>query len=91
MKIANQPLTINTLKQFVPVEITTNKKKKIERHYAILFWNRLPAIDKNNYEGNAPNRFGRINNLEKFSLDASILNSVHLEKRLVSNSRKAAL
>jgi hypothetical protein len=69
--------------QFVPVEITTNKKKTLSGHYAIHFWNRLPALDKNNYEGEEPNMFGNILDLQRFSLDLELLEKLPLEKRLV--------
>ena len=69
--------------QFVPAEIKTNKGELINSYYAIHFWNRLPAIDKNNYEGEEPNMFGNIIDLRKFSLDSHLLNEIPLEKRLV--------
>ncbi len=69
--------------QFIPVEIKSNKGEIINGHYAIHFWNRLPAIDKNNYEGSAINRFGKIFSLKKFSLDQALLDEIPLEKRLI--------
>jgi hypothetical protein len=69
--------------QFVPVEIKSNKGDIIQGHYVAHIWNMLQAIDKKNYEGSAPNRFGNILSLEKFSLDANLLESIPLEKRLV--------
>jgi hypothetical protein len=69
--------------QFVPIEITTNKNEIIKGHYAIHFWNRLRAIDENNYEGGKPDEFGEILDLSRFSLNADLLNSIPIEKRLV--------
>ena len=69
--------------QFVPAEVKSNKGEVITGHYVLHIWNKLPAIDKNNYEGSAPNRFGNILSLSKFSLDSEILNSIDLDKRLV--------
>jgi hypothetical protein len=69
--------------QFIPVEIKDNKGEIISGHYAFHIWNRLRVIDKNNYVGSAPNRFGNILRLEKFSLDPEILKNTTLEKRLV--------
>ena len=68
--------------QFIPIEVESNKGEVIHGHNAIHFWNRLRAIDKNNYTGEEPNEFGNILDLEKFSLDAEILNNIPLEKRL---------
>lgn len=69
--------------QFFPVEIEDHKGEIIKGHNAIHFWNKLPAIDKNNYVGEEPNMFGNILDLQKFSLDTEILNQIPLEKRLV--------
>ena len=69
--------------QFVPVEITTNKKEKIAGHYAINFCNRLRAIDPDNYEGGEPDRFGTILDLKRFSLNENLLNNIPFEQRLV--------
>ncbi|GAB6008672.1 imm11 family protein [Dysgonomonas reticulitermitis] len=69
--------------QFVPVEITTNKKEVITGHYAIHFHNRLRAIDENNYEGGKPDRFGTIMDLKRFSLNADLFNNIPAEKRKV--------
>jgi hypothetical protein len=56
--------------QYLPIEIVSNKKEKISGHYYLHFQNRLRAIDKDNYEGSEPNRFGNIFTLERFSLNA---------------------
>ncbi len=69
--------------QFFPVEITDNKKRLITGHYAIHVWNQLPAIDKDNYEGDPVDRFGSIMSLERFSLDAEQLNDIPAEERAV--------
>lgn len=69
--------------QFIPIEVESNKSEIIAGHYALNFWNRLRAIDKNNYEGSEPNRFGNILSLHKFSLDYELLNNTPFEKRLV--------
>ncbi|GHV58856.1 hypothetical protein FACS1894103_1090 [Campylobacterota bacterium] len=69
--------------QFVPIEITTNKKEIITGHYAIHFHNRLRAIDENNYEGGEPDEFGEILDLSRFSLNAFLLNNIPIENRLV--------
>jgi hypothetical protein len=69
--------------QFIPVEIKSNTEEIIIGHYAVHFWNRLRAIDKNNYVGSEPNRFGNIISLKIFSLDSEILNNTPLEKRLI--------
>jgi len=69
--------------QFFPVEIKSNKGEIISGHYAIHFWNKYSAIDKDNYEGEEIDEYGYINDLEKFSLDLNLLNDIPLEKRLV--------
>jgi hypothetical protein len=69
--------------QFFPVEIKDKKGNIIVGHNAIHIWNQLPAIDKNNYEGSPVDRFGTIVSLEKFSLDANLLESIPLEKRQI--------
>ncbi len=69
--------------QFFPVEITDNKKKLITGYYAIHVWKQLPAIDKDNYEGSPVDRFGCIDPLERFSLDAELLNNIPVEERTV--------
>ncbi|GHV96210.1 hypothetical protein AGMMS50293_25300 [Spirochaetia bacterium] len=52
-------------------------------HYAIHFYNRLRAIDTNNYEGSAPNSFGKIRNLQHFSLNEKLLADIPFEQRKV--------
>jgi hypothetical protein len=69
--------------QFVPIEITSNKGDVISGHYAAHFWNKLSAIDKDNYVGDPLDMFETIPNLSKFSLDAKLLTNIPLEKRLV--------
>jgi hypothetical protein len=69
--------------QFIPIEIKSNKGDIIKGHYVAHVWNKLSAIDKINYIGDVPNRFESIRSLEKFSLDANLLESIPLEKRLV--------
>jgi hypothetical protein len=69
--------------QFIPIEITSNTGEKMSQYFVAHFWNKLPAIDKNNYEGSPLNSFGTIRNLSKFSLDAKILEEIPLEKRQV--------
>ncbi|GHU11170.1 hypothetical protein FACS1894151_10820 [Spirochaetia bacterium] len=69
--------------QFIPIEISSNKKEIIKGHYVIHFWNRLRAIDENNYEGGKPDEFGEILDLNHFSLNEKMLNKIPLEKRLV--------
>ena len=70
--------------QFVPAEIISNKKEKITGHFAIHIWNNLSAIDKNNYEGDELDEdFGKIFSLQRFSLDADLLETIPLEKRLM--------
>ena len=69
--------------QFVPVNITSNKKEVIPGYSVLHIWNKLPAIDKNNYVGGEINRFGKIRSLSAFSLDVDLLNSMPLEKRLI--------
>jgi hypothetical protein len=34
--------------QFIPIEITSNTGEKIFQYHVAHFWNKLPAIDKNN-------------------------------------------
>ena len=69
--------------QFFSTEIETDKKKKVKGYYYFHLWNRIVAVDKNNYEGDEPNERGRIHNLEKFSLDEAVMENTPLEKRLV--------
>ncbi len=69
--------------QFFPIEITDNKKRLITGNYAIHPWDKLPAIDKDNYEGDELNRFGKIRSLRRFSLDASLLGTIEQSKRLI--------
>lgn len=69
--------------QFVPIEIESNKGEIITGQYAIHFWNRIPAIDKDNYDGEAPDGFGDIIILNKFSLDEKVLSAISIEQRQV--------
>ena len=69
--------------QFVPIEIKDNQGEVIREHHVFHIWNKLPAIDKNNYEGSEPNRFGNILSLNRFSLDYNVLNALDLDKRLI--------
>ena len=69
--------------KFSPMTIETDKKKKVGGYYFFHIWNRIVAIDKNNYIGDEPNERGRIHRLEKFSLDETVMESMPLEKRLV--------
>ena len=69
--------------QFFPAEIITNKKKIIEGHFVFHPWNRISAVDKNNYVGSPITDKGRIDSLQKFSLDENVLGAIPLEKRLV--------
>jgi hypothetical protein len=70
--------------QFIPVEVNHKKNGDIVKGYfAMKVWNVLPAVDKNNYEGGELDRFERITNIKKFSLDTKLLESIPLEKRLV--------
>lgn len=69
--------------QFFPVEIKTDKGNIESGHFAMHLWNRIPAIDKNNYQGSEVDEFGYINILDKFSLDPKILEDIPREKRLV--------
>ena len=69
--------------QFVSAEIKSNKGDIIKGHSALHIWNKLPAIDKDNYEGSPVNRFGNILSLSKFSLNSSALEEIDLEKRLI--------
>ncbi len=69
--------------QFVPIEIKSNTGEIIPNYFVSHFWNRLPAIDKNNYDGSPVNNFGTIRNLSKFSLDFNLLKEIPLEKRLI--------
>ncbi|MDR2890190.1 MAG: hypothetical protein LBV18_01075 [Alistipes sp.] len=69
--------------QFVPIEVTSNKKEVIKGHWVLHIWNKLEAIDKDNYEGSEPNRFGTILSLVRFSLDAKLLESIELNERLI--------
>ena len=69
--------------QFFPVEIETDKKKKITGYYALHSWNGIPAIDKNKYVGDDIDENGMILDVEKFSLDTNVLEAIPLEKRMV--------
>ncbi len=69
--------------QFFPVQIITNKEEIIEGHYIIHPWNRIAAVDKNNYDGSPMDEKGRIDSLERFSLDERVLEAIPFEKRLV--------
>ena len=70
--------------EFFSIEtIKDNKGKIITGYYATHIWNKLPAIDKQNYIGGKVNRKGYISDLKKFSLDSELLNGIQLEKRLV--------
>jgi hypothetical protein len=68
---------------FIPVEVNHKNGDIVKDYFAMQVWNVLPAVDKNNYEGGDLDRFERINDLQKFSLDAKLLESIPLEKRLV--------
>lgn len=69
--------------QFVPVEITSNKNDVIKGYHVLHIWNKLTAIDKSNYVGSEPNRFGNILSLQQFALDSGVLNTISLEERLI--------
>ncbi len=69
--------------QFIPATIVTNKKQKIEGHYIFHCWNGIPAVDKENYEGDPVDEDGEIVTLEKFSLDSKVLSDIEQENRLV--------
>ncbi len=69
--------------QFIPLEIKSNKGVVITGHYVMHVWNKLPAIDKKDYEGGKPNKFGNILDLHKFSLDENLLKDIPFEKRLI--------
>ena len=69
--------------QFFPAQIITNNEQVIEGHYAFHPWNRIAAVDKNNYIGAPVDEKGRISGLEKFSLDEKVLDAIVLEERLV--------
>ena len=70
--------------QFVPIEIKSNKGELIHDYYAVHFWNKIAAIDKDNYTGSPIDEdFGTIDFLEKFSLDSKTLNDMPLDKRLI--------
>jgi hypothetical protein len=70
--------------EFFTVEsIKDNKGKSISGYFATHIWNKLAAIDKNNYIGSKPNRKGIITDLQKFSLDAELLQTLPLDKRLI--------
>ena len=69
--------------QFFPVEIETDKKKKVDKYYLFHAWNRISAVDKNNYVGGDINEWGRIQGLDKFSLDKNVIESIFLDKRLI--------
>ncbi len=70
--------------QFIPTVVTTNKKERIEKgHYIFHCWNGIPAIDKDNYEGDPVDEDGEIGTLKKFSLDSNILTGIELKDRLV--------
>ena len=68
--------------QFFPVEIETDKGNTETGHYAMHFWNRMPAIDKDNFDGKIDG-IGLVRNLKKFSLDKNLLEKTPIEKRLV--------
>jgi hypothetical protein len=68
--------------QFIPIEIESNKGEIIKQHYAIHFGNRLRAIDEKNYEGGEPDDFNQILDLERFSLNADLLNNTPIENRI---------
>ncbi|GHV54103.1 hypothetical protein FACS1894181_18010 [Bacteroidia bacterium] len=69
--------------QFIPVEMSSDVRKKLSGdYYAIHFWNRLRAVDKDNYSGGEPNMYGRIHDLSRFSLEEKILNPIHPRRRL---------
>ena len=69
--------------QFVPVDIKSNQGTLITGHHVLHIWNKLEAIDKNNYIGGELDMFNSIHDLKKFSLDKNLLNGMPLEKRLV--------
>ncbi|GHT14891.1 hypothetical protein FACS189426_21900 [Bacteroidia bacterium] len=82
LKTLFETLTIGGI-QFIPIEITSNKKETLSGHYAIHFYNRLQAIDTSNYEGSEPNSFGKIRNLQRFSLNEKLLADIPFEQRKV--------
>jgi len=69
--------------QFVPAEVKSNKGEIIKGHSVFHVWNKLEAIDKDNYIGGEPDMFNTILDLEKFSLDVTLMESIPLEKRLI--------
>ena len=71
--------------QFVPIEIKSNKGELIQDYYAFHIWNKISAIDKNNYDGDEPDEMmdGLIFSLQRFSLDINVINDIALEKRLI--------
>jgi hypothetical protein len=68
--------------QFFPVEIETDKENIETGHYIMHFWNLLPAIDKNNFEGTI-DKIGLVRNLKRFSVDEKLLDSIPFENRKV--------
>lgn len=70
--------------EFFPIDkITDNKSNIIEGYFAMHIWNIIEAIDKLNYIGEKPNRKGHIFDIEKFSLDQSVLQNIPIEQRLI--------
>lgn len=69
--------------QFFPAEVITNKNEVIKEYYVLHPWNRIAAVDKNNYVGSPVTEKGRIDSLQKFSLDENVLSGIPLEERLM--------
>lgn len=83
IKLLFEKLNLNKM-QFFPTTIITNKKVKIDaEHYIFHCWNGIPAVDKDNYEGDPIDEDGEIVTLEKFSLDSNVLADIELKDRLV--------
>ena len=75
--------------QFFPIDVKQYRAKKAEGYYFFRIWNRISAIDKNNYVGDKPNQYGTIYNLEKFSLDKTVMEKISLGKRLAFHLKES--
>ncbi|MDR0536907.1 MAG: hypothetical protein LBH04_02490 [Tannerellaceae bacterium] len=69
--------------QFLPLRIVNEELMDLPGYYAIHFWNNLSAVDMDNYDGDEPNSFGRIQQLRRFSLNAQLLDNIPVWKRMV--------
>jgi len=68
--------------QFFPVKIVEKKREPITGYYLLHTYNGIPAIDKNNYVGDPVDEDdGQIYILERFALDAEVMNKIPLEDR----------